>query len=356
MLYLAKGLLKKRLPIFSDSVINIPGITVLVPFRNEAHRIKSLLNYLSSIPPDKFNLELLFVDDHSSDKTILLIKEAFEHSSFDYRVLKLSSSNGKKAALNLGIKEAKYNIIACTDADCKPHENWIDVIAYEFSNEKIDCLIGKVDLTLKPGFFSLLWQQEWKALQALTAATAKLNNPILCNGANLTFRRETFLAINPYAENENFSSGDDIFLLQALKEAKAVIRYTNSQQNSVQTIASSSFIEIAKQKVRWAQKYKAYTDKATLLIGSIISLANFSLVLALILSLFNSFPPYLLLIGFSYKLLLDFFLLVLFKGENLILDFLRTLFLSFFYPFYSVGIALLSLVWKPQWKGRKTIQ
>ncbi|NBV37902.1 MAG: glycosyltransferase, partial [Bacteroidetes bacterium] len=51
------------------------GITTLIPFRNEAHRIHSLLNSLKKIEVP-VNWEIIFCDDHSHDLSIDIIQKS----------------------------------------------------------------------------------------------------------------------------------------------------------------------------------------------------------------------------------------------------------------------------------------
>ena len=79
-----------------------------------------------------------------------------------------------------------------------------------------------VDIIDEKGIFNIIGKIEFASLQAVTAYIALLNNSIMCNGANLIIRRTTYLQ---YINNINtyIASGDDMFMLHALKKNKAKI-------------------------------------------------------------------------------------------------------------------------------------
>ncbi|HEY4789172.1 MAG TPA: glycosyltransferase, partial [Bacteroidales bacterium] len=97
--------------------------SIIVPVRDEEENIKLLLDDLTSqnYPLEQF--EIILVDDHSSDNSVQLAKE-YPASNLKIQTLP-TDSNGKKAALRLGIQEAKGELIITTDADCRRGSGWL---------------------------------------------------------------------------------------------------------------------------------------------------------------------------------------------------------------------------------------
>ena len=63
----------------SDNTITLTDIALIIPFRNEANRIQPLLDQLkSNLPP---SLSLIFVDDHSTDQSVSIIKDHLPHAN-----------------------------------------------------------------------------------------------------------------------------------------------------------------------------------------------------------------------------------------------------------------------------------
>lgn len=93
-------------------------ITILIPAYNEQKSLPHLFERLNSLTrrtPD-FNLEFLFINDGSRDKTISIIKKA---SLSDHRIsyVDLSRNFGKERAMLAGFDYAKGDAVVIIDAD-----------------------------------------------------------------------------------------------------------------------------------------------------------------------------------------------------------------------------------------------
>ena len=95
----------------------IPGLpplqTVLIPADNEAKVIVGSIRHV--LASDYPNLEVIVIDDGSTDSTSDLVREQF---SDEARVKLISIKNGGKAsALNCGLREARGDVVVALDAD-----------------------------------------------------------------------------------------------------------------------------------------------------------------------------------------------------------------------------------------------
>src|SRR3989338_111501 len=105
----SKGKLKSRLP--KDN--QLPKVSIIMPAYNEGKIIGRSLEKLMSVNYPKDKLEVLVIDDGSTDNTYE-IAGTFE--SRNVRVIK-KRNTGKASSLNFGIRHAKYGFIAVIDAD-----------------------------------------------------------------------------------------------------------------------------------------------------------------------------------------------------------------------------------------------
>ena len=78
-------------------------VSIVVAARDEGNRIEGLLNDLF-LQKHTF-IEVIVVDDHSEDSTCQVVKNWCEKDS-KYKLISLSGSQGKKAALNEGISKS----------------------------------------------------------------------------------------------------------------------------------------------------------------------------------------------------------------------------------------------------------
>lgn len=255
------------------------GITTLIPFRNEAHRIHSLLNSLKKIEVP-VNWEIIFCDDHSHDLSIDIIQKFINNNpQLDAKIIQLSESEkGKKSALTAGINVAQFDIIHTTDADCALHPNIYWHLIRSIQEPNIDLVLGRVefliDLENKTGLTKenpensrvVLGENKNRHLQqyqliensaliALGYTEFLKKNPAAANGANLVFRKSAFLSLGGYQGNNQFASGDDVFTLEKfiLNNPESVAFCTHPHASVVSEV-ETTFNDFKNQRIRWMKK------------------------------------------------------------------------------------------------------
>lgn len=230
-----------------------PAVSIIVAARNEAGRISPLLNDLRKQQYEKF--EVIIVDDHSDDDTVEVCRKSIAD---DTRFTLLNSRGmGKKAALTEGISAARGNIIVTTDADCRVGPLWIESMCTSFHDASVMFCFGGVAITGND-IFSQVQALEFAALVGSAAATATMNAPTMCNGANMAYRRSAFIEVNGYSGNESIASGDDEFLMRKIEDAfPGSVRCCTHEDALVTTLAANTGSAFIEQRLRWAGKWKA---------------------------------------------------------------------------------------------------
>lgn len=231
-----------------------PTVSVLIPVRNERSTLPTLLKQLQiqSYPAEL--VEVLVLNDHSTDGIESWFLEENLPSNFKLISVK---GEGKKLAITEGVGAAKGEIILCTDGDCEVGKDWISTLISTFS-ESTYLVSGPVVLTANSLFEKVL-SSEFQGLNAIGAASISRGVPTMANGANLAYRKSAFLEVNGYAGNENIASGDDEFLMHRIQA-----KYSNSvdfcyhSEAIVSTPAPRSFRQFWNQRKRWVSKSTSY--------------------------------------------------------------------------------------------------
>lgn len=239
-------------------------VSVIVACRNEEKRLPSLLSGLAAQDYDHSFFEVIIIDDNSVDTTI-----AIASGFTGIRNLKVMRNKGvgKKKAIKTGIEACKGELLITTDADCVPAGSWLKTMAAFYSENDPDMIIGPVEIRGSGGFFQRFQELEFLSLQGITAGTAMIGNPILCNGANMAFTKEAYLKNNDRLHEEKVS-GDDIFLLHSLKkESDNKIMLIESSDALVKTSPCDTWSSFLKQRARWISKAGSYSDGYTILVA-----------------------------------------------------------------------------------------
>ncbi|HBT20932.1 MAG TPA: glycosyl transferase family 2 [Peptococcaceae bacterium] len=125
---------------------DLPFVSVLVPAHNEEAVIGKTVDAIcqSDYPRDK--LEVIVINDSSTDKTGEILKEKQKMYPF-LKVVTLKpplGAGGKSNALNQGLKEAKGEFIVVYDADNTPERKAIRYLAAAIiSDSKLGAVVGK---------------------------------------------------------------------------------------------------------------------------------------------------------------------------------------------------------------------
>ncbi|MDE6713739.1 MAG: glycosyltransferase, partial [Lachnospiraceae bacterium] len=107
-------------------------ISIIVPFYNSERYVKRCLDSLLHQTIGLQNLELILVDDASTDRTLDLLKE-YEKQYPEQIILIPCSQNGRQGtARNIGLQYATSPYIAFVDSD-----DWVETDMYEKMYDKI---------------------------------------------------------------------------------------------------------------------------------------------------------------------------------------------------------------------------
>lgn len=357
MVYIIIGWLKQqKKAIFQQANNTQNKISVVIAFRNESKNIIACLSALEKQVYSNNLFEVILVNDHSEDDSVKQIEEYQTTSNLTIRLLHLSSEYGKKAALQLGIENANYPIIASTDADCEVPENWLSYINQSFSNNETAMLLGPVGFSEQTSGNLLLdsfQELDFLAMQALTFGALGNKFPILNNGANIAYKKAVFENVNGFDKHKT-PSGDDVFLLEKFVDQQQMVNGILDKKFIVSTEKTSTFSTFIQQRLRWASKAKKYKNSNLIYFSSIVYLSNLIqlLIYAEILLVDSFWVVGIILL--TSKWLIDFILLYLAanffnKKKQLVLF----VFVVLIYPVYIVFIGLLALITNFKWKGRK---
>lgn len=296
-------------------------VSIIIPFRNEKKNIISIYDSLTkqNYPTEKY--EIIFINDFSEDDSLELLETLPKQENvFIYSVPKDYSLNAhKKRAIRFGIEKSKGEIIVTTDADCIHKKDWLKNLL-KFMDEKTGFVSGPVQFNANSNLFSKMQRLEFAGLVITGAGLIGSNNPIICNAANLAYRKKAFALVNGFTYQMSLSSGDDELLMQKIhRDTNYQINFALDKNAIVSTDPNPTIKEFYHQRKRWASKGLFYGDNLLLLKLILIFLFYLSLVVQPILGIFLS-AKFLLTFIFSFFIKISSEYLVLKKGVELLFD------------------------------------
>ncbi len=346
-----------RLPEFEPNDDNRKvKVSVIIPARNEAENIQSLLSALSKQSYPNEYLEIIIVDDFSTDATV----EKIDASNLkNISLVQLSgehSLSSKKKAIHAGIEKATGELIITTDADSLPPANWIKTIANFYFEKKGVFIAAPVAYFSNGSFLHIFQTLDFTMLQGITAASVAGNFHSMCNGANLAYKRSAFFEVDGFSGIDKVASGDDILLMYKIwKQYPGQVHYLKNREAIVSTQPVPTWKDFFLQRIRWASKTMYYNDKRIFLALLLVYMTNLYFLSLLIAGIWNSIYWLAALLFILIKTFIEipfFYSVAKFYDQQK----LSRYFLLFqpMHILYIVVIGLLSQFGKYEWKGRKT--
>lgn len=326
------------------------GVSVVIAFRNEFKNLPTLVQALNNQTMTKEKWEVIFIDDNSNDGSAEFLNSI--GINFHFKIIKLEGLAGKKQALIQGIQNAKFNLVAITDADCIPSSTWVQSALESTGN----CVLiqSPVIVDFENSVVGMFEALDYASLMAVSAGSFGVGMPVIAASANLAFRKDLVEVSDKSIRVEVFS-GDDMFLLHSAKQDfRHRLMFNFSTAGFVKTKFDGGFGGMINRRKRWASKASAYTDTDTIVVASAVLLFNLWIVGLAALSIFGYSNVWLLLIVWCVKVFSDLFLLFpyLIKTNQLKLM-LVFLPLQLIYPFYISYSAVAGLFGGQHWKGRQ---
>ena len=122
-------------------------VAVIVATFNRVHHLRRALGSLQGVTiPSRVTLEVIVVDNNSTDNTPDLVNDFTKAANVRFRYLS-EPRQGKAFALNTAIQATSAHILAFTDDDCLVDAKWIEAMVTAFrGDQSLEGLAGRVEL------------------------------------------------------------------------------------------------------------------------------------------------------------------------------------------------------------------
>ena len=123
-----------------------PKISILIPARNEERVIWRILARITELTYPKQKLEVIVIDDASTDLTGVIAEKFAEGNSYMHVIHRCIGKGGigKPAALNHGFQHSSGELIFCFDADYYPQKDILEKLVECFQDPKVAAVQGRV--------------------------------------------------------------------------------------------------------------------------------------------------------------------------------------------------------------------
>ena len=215
--------------------------SLIICARNEKENLEQHLE--SFLKQDYNDFELIVVNDRSWDNSI----EFLNNMALKYPKLKVvdipdnqTDHFGKKFALTLAIKAAKYPQLLLTDADCRPiADKWIHNMINSF-DESTDVILGASTYEKRKGILNKLIRFDTALIAMNYLSFAKAGIPYMGVGRNLAYKKKSYELAKGFKSHYYLASGDDDLLVNQI-----------ANKNNTKIVLDEESITISKPKENW---------------------------------------------------------------------------------------------------------
>lgn len=257
-----------------------PRVTVVIPAKNEEEAIAPVIRTIFASDYPSSQMEVIVVDDGSTDNTWRNIQQLRSSSLFSNRLIALrhEKNYGKRVALASAIAQAHGEIIVCIDSDSFVAHDAIKLLVQPLEDPAVAAVCGHGEAAnMEAGFLPKL-QHYWYAemFRLLKGMESRLGIVSCCSGMLSAYRRSAILPIiNEWLKERtehssgielgdqsgwNLSQGLTSKLIKSPGEDRILTAFAMSasharvvyQSNAVvRTIVPTTFRQFFKQQLRW---------------------------------------------------------------------------------------------------------
>jgi len=250
----------------SKTIVFNKPISIIICAKNELENLRSHLPKILEQNYPEF--EVIVVNDQSNDRSDALLEELEKkHKHLVVVTIEqhINKHIGKKFALTLGIKTAKYEHLLLTDADCSPNsKNWAQLMCNNFNTA--DIVLGYGGHQKKKGLLNkiICFDTFNVAQQYLSYALA--GHTYMGVGRNMAYKKSLFFDNKGFANHIHIPSGDDDLFIQEIATNNNVTIEINTQAHTSSEVIKS-WKEWSYQKRRHLTTAPLYKTKFKVLLA-----------------------------------------------------------------------------------------
>ncbi len=221
----------------------MPSVAVIVPCWNEESTISNTLKSLLALDYPTNKLEIIVVDDGSTDSTFEVISEFTDAENL--KIFK-KENGGKHSAMNYALERTEAEIVGCLDADSFVEPDALRKLVQHFADPTVASVTPSIKVHNASGLIQVIQKAEYGISIFLRKVFVSLDALFITPGPFSFFRRS---AIDHVGQWRNAHMTEDLEM--GLRLQQAHLRIENEPGAIVYTTAPDTLAKLYKQRVRW---------------------------------------------------------------------------------------------------------
>lgn len=231
-----------------------PHVSVIIPFRNEAHQLAACLAALAALDYPTEQLEVVLGDDQSTDETLSLLHRFATLQANKVKVISIQTGdlnlrNGKTNALMQLVAASSGELLLFTDADCEVPPSWVKSMVSCWQTQRVDLVTGIT------GMQSAHWygrQQglDWFFILGIVKVMEDLGFHTTSLGNNMLISRAAYASVGGFRALP-FTLTEDFEIAKNIQQRGFGIFHLVSAQNYISTKPELHPLRMLLQRKRW---------------------------------------------------------------------------------------------------------
>ncbi len=239
-----------------------PSVTFVVPAKNEEDNIAETIRRFASANYPRQKMEVILVDDGSTDGTRSEMWRAAEEISDHVarvEVVEWNKNRGKREGMAAGAERAQHDVVIFVDSDSFIEPDCVRHLVKYFADPEVGAVSGHTDVYNRDT--NLLTQMQairyYISFKVYKAAESVFGSVTCCPGCCSAYRRAYLLEFLEAWRNQMFlgtrcTFGDDRSLTNhMIRNYRAVY----SEEARAHTVVPDNFRKYMKQQQRWKKSW-----------------------------------------------------------------------------------------------------
>lgn len=243
-----------------------PAVSVVLYTEDNIEALKVSLPAI--LEQDYKSFEVIIVNDGASETIKDYIKSlapVYGNLYYTFIPVGAHSLSRKKLAITIGMKAAKYDIVAVTEAGCRPvSDKWLETMMRNFTTD-IEIVIGNTkeisDIRAKwyLDFYRLVFKMKF-------LGRAVINRAYMGEGSNMFFFKDLFFKTKGFSEHLDIVYGeDDVFINRVMTRRNTRAEF--SPEALVENYCENNNSSISEMRLRREFTQKLLKGASSLVLG-----------------------------------------------------------------------------------------
>jgi hyaluronan synthase len=236
-----------------------PRIAIVMPGFNEQQAIAASLRSLLALDYPRDKLELVAINDGSTDDTLAQMQLVAAESGGRVRVIDFPENRGKRAAMAAGIRASTAEVVAFVDSDSVVEPDGLRRLVQPFADPRVGAVCGHANVlnTTDSWLTRMQAVRYFVAFRVVKAAESVFGAVTCCSGCFSAYRREAILPRLEWWERQRFlgvesTFGDDRSLTNCVLRDWRVVYEKRAVSH---TIVPATFRAFIIQQTRWKRSW-----------------------------------------------------------------------------------------------------